>query len=207
MFRGLVFRIQKEVYRTCSLRSIRSPKVQEAETSSPGKLGKEAGRGNAKEMLRQGEAAHMTQPPHDPARTIGRVRGQTLRSPDRGGRSGARRAGVELIAGGGEGAQSTGLLAGMCRLLQRGARQPRRPGLSALQLMLMCVSMAVLFHSFLPSCVRRMSLLIVGCSRDSASDRGLLRRGGCLPGTVLSLSCYNTAGLSPATLDMGQTPL
>jgi len=137
-FRGLVFRIQKEVYRTCSLRSIRSPKVQEAETSSPGKLGKEAGRGNAKEMLRQGEAAHMTQPPHDPARTIGRVRGQTLRSPDRGGRSGARRAGVELIAGGGEGAQSTGLLAGMCRLLQRGARQPRRPGLCALQLLLMC---------------------------------------------------------------------
>ena len=171
--------------------------------------GQEAGRGNPMEMLCQGEGAHITRSSthHDPARTMGRVREQTLRSPDRGGRSGARRAGVQLIAGGGDGAPSTGLPAGRCRLLQRGARQPRRPGLSALQLMLMCVSMAVLFHSFLPSCVRRMSLLIVDCSRESASDRDLLRRGSCLPGTVVSLSCYSTAGMSPARIEMGKTPL
>jgi hypothetical protein len=196
----------KEHFPLASRGAIRSSSIQETVRGGVGPLGRRL----TKEMPCQGEAAHFTRSSthHDPARTMGRVRGQTLRSPDRIGGSGARRAGVELIAGGGDRAPSTGLPAGRCRLLQWGARQPRRPGLSALQLMLMCVSMAILLHSYLrPPCFRRISLLIVDCSRESASDRDLLRRGCCIPGTVLSLSCYSTAGLSPARIEMGKTPL
>ena len=142
-------RVPKNIFRFASRGAIRSSSIQETVRGGVGLLGRRL----TKEMPCQGEAAHITRSSthHDPARTMGRVRGQTLRSPDRIGRSGARRAGVELIAGGGERAPSTGLPAGRCRLLQRGARQPRRLGLSALQLMLMCVSMAILLHSFISS--------------------------------------------------------